>query len=88
MQQVRISKGHHPPRAGRRQEGEQVHPLDLRDPDITRAAPTARPVLLVHVFACPNACWFALTRALCAQGGTVGAINCLPFGISPWRTAA
>jgi hypothetical protein len=37
MQQVRISKGHYAARAQRHQEGEQVLPLDPRDPDITRA---------------------------------------------------
>ncbi len=37
MQQVRIGKGRHAERARRQQDGEQVLPLDLRDPDITRA---------------------------------------------------
>jgi hypothetical protein len=37
MQQVRISKGHHAARARSHQQGEQVLPLDPRDPDITRA---------------------------------------------------
>jgi hypothetical protein len=37
MQQVRISKGHRAARARSQQEGEQVLPLDPRDPDITRA---------------------------------------------------
>lgn len=37
MQQVRISKGHYAALARRHQEGEQVLPLSLRDPDITRA---------------------------------------------------
>jgi hypothetical protein len=55
---------------------------------VTHAALTARPVLLMHIFTGTNACWFALTRALCAHGGTVGAINYLLFGVSPWRAAA
>jgi hypothetical protein len=37
MQQVRISDGQHAARARRHREGEEVLPLDLRDPDITRA---------------------------------------------------
>jgi hypothetical protein len=37
MQQVRISKGHHAARARSDHHGDQVLPLDLRDPDITRA---------------------------------------------------
>lgn len=37
MQQVRISKGRDAARGRRHQVGDQVLPLSLRDPDITRA---------------------------------------------------
>jgi pimeloyl-ACP methyl ester carboxylesterase len=45
------------------------------------AAPTGRPVLLVHGFAGTKSCWFALTRALRAQGVTVDAIKYLPVAV-------
>jgi pimeloyl-ACP methyl ester carboxylesterase len=45
------------------------------------AAPTGRPVLLVHGFAGTKSCWFALTRALRAQGVTVDAIKYLPVTV-------
>jgi pimeloyl-ACP methyl ester carboxylesterase len=56
--------------------------VDALLPVAAHAAPTGRPVLLVHGFAGTKSCWFALTRALRAQGVTVDAINYLPFGTS------
>jgi hypothetical protein len=37
MQQVRISKGHQAARARRDKDGEELLPLDPRDPEIIRA---------------------------------------------------
>lgn len=56
--------------------------VDRLLPVAVYATPTGRPVLLVHGFAGTKSCWFALTRALRAQGVIVDAINYAPLGIS------
>ena len=44
--------------------------------------PAALPVILVHGFGATPACWFALRRALRAEGRTV-----VSFGYSPWAAS-
>ena len=46
------------------------------------AAPTARPVLLVHGFGGTKSSWSLLARTLSARGLTVDAITYTPFGTS------
>ena len=43
--------------------------------------PAAPPVVLVHGFAASQTCWFALWRALRAEGRTVWSFN---YGLADW----
>jgi len=55
----------------------QPHPTPLSQVD-----EPAQPVVLVHGFAASTTCWFALRRALCADGRTVAS-----FDYRPWASS-
>jgi triacylglycerol lipase len=56
--------------------------VGMLSPVQTRAAPTARPVLLVHGFGGTASSWSFLARTLRARGLTVDAMTYTPFGTS------
>lgn len=57
-----------------------LHPA--ADATLPQPADTVRPVVLVHGFGAWQSCWFALARALRAQGVAVATVNYSSFGSS------